>query len=67
MEKVKCINCIHIASDYITSYQAIGLYRIYYCGLRLSGQDVIDPYVERECKDYKIKEVKNELELPRPP
>ena len=55
MEKIKCIECKHVASDFITSYQGVGLYKIYYCDLRLSGQDIVDPYVERECKDFEAK------------
>lgn len=49
----KCRNCRHFAEHYITAFDGQGLFRFGYCQRLIHDCQVVEPDVERECKEFK--------------
>ena len=48
----QCRNCRHFAEQYITSLHGQGLFRFGYCQRLVYDCRIVEPDIDRECKDF---------------
>ncbi len=48
----RCRDCRHFAEHYITGMQGQGLYRFGYCQKLFHDCRIVEPDIERRCKDF---------------
>ena len=55
---IKCRDCKYRESNYLTSYSGVGIYEFSYCNKSGgAAQPIVDPDVERECKDFRLNSI----------